>query len=143
LLRDFGKNVAKKRKEVDADTVHDRGELLARIGRYQEGFPLLKQATELDPSNPEYWNDLGVTYGRLGKEKDQLVAYDRALEIDPNYGLVLANKCSYFSKGHDWESALFWARRALPHLGKWPSRQMEITSFISATEKHLATLAKK
>lgn len=45
----------------------------------------LKRATEVDAQNVFAWTELGKVQGRLGKHADARVAFNKALDIDPNF----------------------------------------------------------
>ncbi len=45
----------------------------------------LERAVKNDPSLFQAWSELGFTYRKMGKFKESLEAYDKALQISPNY----------------------------------------------------------
>ena len=45
----------------------------------------LERAVKNDPQLFQAWSELGFTYRKMGKFKESLEAYDRALAISPNY----------------------------------------------------------
>lgn len=48
-----------------------------------KAIPLFKKVTQLADSIPQVWLELGKIYRKIGKEKDELDAYRKYAEIDP------------------------------------------------------------
>ena len=78
-----------KTKEPSA---HDRARALvgegldaARARDFQEASRLLTKALELDPSDAEAWNSLGVVLIRQGEATQGVGALRRALRVDPGH----------------------------------------------------------
>ena len=73
-------------------TVHDRARALvedgleaARARDFQEASRLLTRALDLDPSDAQAWNSLGVVLIRQGEATRGVGALRRALRIDPGH----------------------------------------------------------
>ena len=58
--------------------------LLIDDGKLDEAASLLAQATEGDPTNAEYENNLGQVYEKLNKKDLAIAAYTKAVQLDPN-----------------------------------------------------------
>jgi tetratricopeptide (TPR) repeat protein len=56
-----------------------------RTGEFAQALQLSDAALKTSPSNATLWTMKGIALSRLGREKDALVAYDRALSISPEY----------------------------------------------------------
>ena len=41
---------------------------------------------------PQVYGNLGICYAQLGRKSDALAAFDKALELDPQYELAIVNK---------------------------------------------------
>ena len=52
--------------------------------RYLEAAPVFKQAIRLDPSANTFYG-LGMVYNEMGRNKDALLQFRKALEIDANH----------------------------------------------------------
>ncbi len=52
---------------------------------------LLKRAIELDPSNGEAWNWLGIGYAKRGQQAQAKAAWKQGLEVDPYYSSPFTN----------------------------------------------------
>jgi tetratricopeptide (TPR) repeat protein len=51
-------------------------------GHRDDALPFLIRATELDPHNARYWNDLAVAWNDARRHRDALRALERAIQID-------------------------------------------------------------
>ena len=64
---------------------------VAQDNLWREAIARFKNATALDPSYAEAWNDLAIAYeqdGDLGSARD---AYERALKLDPKNEYIKQN----------------------------------------------------
>ena len=68
-----------------------RGFELYQQGRFEESVKEYLLAVERDPRNADAWNNLGVSYGALGRWQEEADACAHALEIDPHYDLARNN----------------------------------------------------
>jgi len=66
---------------------------LARVGKqqYREASEALARVTELQPTFPGAWLELGICHGKLGENDEALSAYDRNLQLDPASTAALYN----------------------------------------------------
>ncbi|MFH1073462.1 MAG: tetratricopeptide repeat protein, partial [Candidatus Firestonebacteria bacterium] len=55
------------------------------------GVKLFEQCLFLFPKNKDVWNNLGFLYTKSGRDQDALNAYNKALEIDPDFELAKKN----------------------------------------------------
>ena len=96
----------------DFDTLYDKGDALARLGKPEEavasfdmvGITLTKlgkheeavasfdKALEINPNNMKTLSNKGVALARLGKHEESVASFDKALEINPNELDILFNK---------------------------------------------------
>ncbi|MCS6904142.1 MAG: tetratricopeptide repeat protein [Bacteroidia bacterium] len=65
------------------------GVFYSAIGQYDKAIHAFSKATEIEPQNAEYWYSLGWAYGLKEGETAQnakaIVAYQKALQINPNH----------------------------------------------------------
>jgi tetratricopeptide (TPR) repeat protein len=59
----------------------------------------------LDPNNFKVWYSKGLALDNLGRHKEAIPYYDKALEIDPNYADALNNKGVALEKLGKYEDA--------------------------------------
>lgn len=62
-----------------------KAEYLIKAERYDEAIPLLQKVVAKNPSDADAWNYLGFASRKLGKTKEALDYYTKALAIDPNH----------------------------------------------------------
>ncbi|MCS1408599.1 MAG: Photosystem I assembly protein Ycf3 [Verrucomicrobia subdivision 3 bacterium] len=67
------------------------GETLLNEGEISAALKTLRKATELLPNHPQAWNLLALTYHRSGDAKEAARAYQKALEVDPNFVVARYN----------------------------------------------------
>jgi Flp pilus assembly protein TadD len=61
------------------------------MNRSQEAIDEQKQALQLQPQDPDGWNNLGVLEARFGKPDAARADFQRALQLAPNDPQALAN----------------------------------------------------
>jgi tetratricopeptide (TPR) repeat protein len=81
---------ARERRER-ARQVNNAGVLSYHQGSYDTSVERFKQATELDPTLSEAFNNLGLSYTEMGRDEEASIAFQRALELDPSAGHVYNN----------------------------------------------------
>src|SRR5947209_5637603 len=52
---------------------------------YQRALQLAQSAVQQSPNNPKLWALQGIALSRMGRRREALAAYDRALAISPDY----------------------------------------------------------
>jgi len=70
----------------DARTVEDLGLLEARNGHLDRALNAFKMEVEIDPIRKTGWLLLGGAFMNLGKNSDALKAFDKAIDVDQEYG---------------------------------------------------------
>src|SRR5690606_32260462 len=75
------------------DVLYQYGYALFNLNRVAEASESFEKSIELDSTNPSAFNDLGVSYERLGRPSDAMSAYEKAImlgrHIDAYYNLAL------------------------------------------------------
>ena len=67
------------------------GTALNFLGRFEESRPiLLEQAEQLQPDAMS-WFQLGVANGNTGRSSEAIAAYEKAIELDPDYDIAMFN----------------------------------------------------
>ena len=59
------------------------GELQAK--NYEKAFQYLREASVMNPNDPEVFNNLGVLLANAGRAKEAKLAFETALQMNPNY----------------------------------------------------------
>jgi TolB-like protein/cytochrome c-type biogenesis protein CcmH/NrfG len=87
------------------------GRVTRREGHWDQSIAYFEQALDLDPRNVELLVQAAETYGMVRQFATALKLYDRALDVVPNDGDVLAaNAIMYQAEGNLQESAKFLSR---------------------------------
>lgn len=76
---------ARKRNPNNGELLVSEVNFLLADQKYGEAMDVLKKLTTDQPNNETYWFVLGVTCEKVGKMEEQLAAYQKALEIKPDY----------------------------------------------------------
>ena len=67
------------------------GVMLRHAGKLTESAAELETAVKLNPHQPVYLNQLGITYRQLGQFDKARDAYERAIAADPDYAAASLN----------------------------------------------------
>src|SRR5258705_10144233 len=70
------------------DDMDDFGVLLGRKYYLKDAETFLEAATSVDKTNTDYWLNLGTIRLQRGKLSSALVAYQKALKLDPNKAIT-------------------------------------------------------
>jgi Flp pilus assembly protein TadD len=71
--------------EGDAEAHYDLGQTYAGLGQYSEAIREYRQATKLKEDDPDIYYDLGVAHTKLAQYDAAAVAFQKSLDIDPDY----------------------------------------------------------
>jgi tetratricopeptide (TPR) repeat protein len=88
-------------------------------GKFKRAVPVLEILSEQTPDNPMVWTNLGAAYlGNpvLAREKEQqkaIVAFKRALTIDPVAPSVAYNLGLIYRDQKEFKEAVFWFKEAV------------------------------
>ena len=75
----------------------DSSVLKMQNGNYEEALIGFQNVCSSTKNHPQSYGNLGICYSFLGKKPEALAAYDKALEIDPEYEPALANRAILLS----------------------------------------------
>ncbi len=90
---------------------HSKSLLLDKVeryldrGLYDEAIKELKGALKLHPDYPEFHNALGRVYYLKNMLKEASIEFDKAIQLDPNYGEAYFNLATLLSEAGLYESA--------------------------------------
>jgi hypothetical protein len=77
---EFEKNAGSWREKME------EGQGWMQRGFFERARRMFKQAADLNPTRPEAFNGIGVTYYARGDYEEALSWYKLSLEVDPNFG---------------------------------------------------------
>jgi tetratricopeptide (TPR) repeat protein len=84
-------HLATSRQPKYTESLNAHGEKLYLNGKYNDAFSVFTQALKLDPSSPCIHNNLGVMYWQIGKTKQAIEHFKKALLADPEYRQTIIN----------------------------------------------------
>lgn len=96
-LDNFENNL-KSERGINLDTLLKEYEIFRQAGdameskKWRSAINTFKQLMIVNPRNVQVHGNMGICYSRLGKIEKALYHLDRALEIDPEYGLAIHNR---------------------------------------------------
>jgi len=69
----------------DPEAHYNLGQTYAGLGQYSEAIREYREATKLKEDDPDVYYDLGVAHTKLAQYDAAAVAFEKSLEIDPEY----------------------------------------------------------
>ena len=63
-----------------------------RLNRLDEALADFNKTIELNPKDPDAWNNRGLVYNRLGRTQEALSDFNKALELDDLNGQAYNNR---------------------------------------------------
>ena len=60
--------------------------------QWEKALAGFKEVIKIHPTHTQSFGNMGLCYGMLGMKKEAFNAYDRALELDPNYEPAILNR---------------------------------------------------
>ncbi len=74
-----------EKKKMDAVNLNTEGVNFLISNEFEKAREKFLKAASLDPSSPEYPNNVGVSFLNEGKFEQALIHFTKAVEIEPNY----------------------------------------------------------
>ena len=108
------KKVLEKQPD-NPNALHLLGLIMHQSGKNDEAINLIKKAISFNPS-AMYYGNLGMIYDFLGNEEKSAECFEKALEINPNYGnahLAHYNLGVFYKEKGEFEEALTHFDRAI------------------------------
>lgn len=98
-----------------AGSLHLRGVIAARNGRYEQARSLIAKAIEVDGAVPDFHNSLGITLGSLGRRADAIDSYRRAIALAPGHAAARLNLANALAEAEKFDEAIVQYREVLKH----------------------------
>jgi tetratricopeptide (TPR) repeat protein len=90
--------ILKENNGLDLDTyitAHDKFNKsmeFMEAEEWEKAIPILQETIELNGYFPHGFGNIGICYAKLGRKDEAIAAFDRAIEIDPEYEPAIVNK---------------------------------------------------
>jgi len=103
----------------DVNVLTNLGGAYILAERHRHAVPLLERATELAPNNPAVWSNLAAAHlGKLvtatrARQDRALAAYNRVIDLEPDYPNVHYNMGLIYVDRRDWDAAYHAFSRAI------------------------------
>ena len=100
-------------KRLQARAAYDRALQYVKDKEASPALTAVQEAIALDDSVPVYWNTLGWIYLQLGRPDVAFGPFNKALQLDPTFGLAQENVGVALSELGRWEEAVAAYRKAI------------------------------
>lgn len=74
------------------DELFQQGETAQKADQYPKAEKIWHRIIQQNPNNAEAYHNLGVTLKAQGKLKEAIAVYEKAIEINPNWQILIKNK---------------------------------------------------
>lgn len=108
----------KKINQNNAGVHYELSWALDAVGKKDKFINELKEAVRLAPTNVIYLTNLGVAYGSINNTSLEREAYNKALEIDPNYPTAMYNLALLEADENNKTKAIDLLNKMLQQLSK-------------------------
>jgi protein O-mannosyl-transferase len=75
-------------------------------GQYEKALTDLSTAVQLEPNEPDNWNNYGLYLSEAGKFDEALNALDKSISLKPNFEKAIYNKGNAYAKVGKYQEAL-------------------------------------
>jgi tetratricopeptide (TPR) repeat protein len=86
---------------------------LFKEGKYEEAAAAFQRASEKEPSEPIYYNNIGESYIKLGKYDEAIEAFKKMLEIQPESYTANKKLGELYGRKRDYEAAIPYYQKAV------------------------------
>lgn len=96
-----------------------KGQALIAQEKYKEAIEAYDEAIALEPENPEHWLQQGWLLAKTDNFTGAVLAYTRAVELQPDSSRGLVGQCDAFNQQGQYEQALPACEQAIAGNGDW------------------------
>lgn len=113
---------------------HNRGQVLAALGRNEAAIEEFTQVIAVDPNYPEYRFDRGNLLNRMGRFSEALADYEAAMRLGPPFAELYHNRGDLRLTMGDTDSAIADFKRALELEPDHVESRIALMSLVPAAE---------
>jgi tetratricopeptide (TPR) repeat protein len=88
---------------VEAQFIYRKAVEFAQLGNHETALNYLRQAVTIAPRFSKAFNELGNCLSAMGREREALAKYEKAIAIDPGFSEARRNRDSIL-RGQDEDS---------------------------------------
>lgn len=96
-----------------AQAYHFLGLVYALLGDMQAAITNLKKASQLEPRNPSYHNNLANAFKKMHQTEQAILSYQQALKLSPDYAQAHHNLATVYADQTNYNEALYHYRAAI------------------------------
>ena len=107
-------------------------------GNYTQAIMDYERAIKLDPNDPVFYFDLGITYGKQGQYTKALIEYTKAIIVNPSYVAAYVNRGIIYSHFRNFKKALEEYSEAIviaPDFGPAYNNRYQLYYFLKEYDK--------
>jgi len=119
---------------ISLETFLKGGEIFAvafahmRNQEYEKAVDGFQAVLAVNPNHPQSYGNMGICYGLLGKKSEAITAFDKALELKPDYEPAIVNRDFFSSNEEGKESSQDIALVSAKEDGKESSKELALVS---------------
>ena len=93
-------------KALPAELALQQGNVCMMLGQIEMAIEAYSRVIELNPNNPNAYNNRGVAYSAKGDFDRTIEDYTKAIELNPNYAVAYNNRGGVYYLKEEYESAI-------------------------------------
>lgn len=91
--------------KIEATRHFEAGKRLTKAGKHEQAIQEFERVVEIDSSNDQAYEALGLNHGRLGSFTVAAAYFEKALELNPDSRLYLFNLAATYMKLEKYSEA--------------------------------------
>ena len=93
-------------KVLPAELALQQGNVCMMLGQIEMAIEAYSRVIELNPNNPNAYNNRGVAYSAKGEYDCAIADYTKAIELNPDYAVAYNNRGGVYYLKEEYESAI-------------------------------------
>lgn len=117
----------------NAEALYLAGAIARQQGRLNFAIEVLREAIRLNPADPRFHSELGLTFGRQSEFEAALDCFRRAVKLQPDYADAVINAGTMLDRLGRTEEAKHWFERAVELNPNCPVARFNLANVSTAT----------